>query len=101
MGAKIQADEISYIIKERIDNFELNCDEQRGVNINIPGVSVSCLQEAVRQLSAAMFCTIVPCSEIVKSINDLKVEHENFYPILKNKEYNKYGWYRKFEKKRF
>ena len=26
MGAKIQADEISSIIKERIDNFELNVD---------------------------------------------------------------------------
>ena len=27
MGAKIQADEISSIIKERIDNFELNVDK--------------------------------------------------------------------------
>ena len=26
MGAKIQADEISSIIKDRIDNFELNVD---------------------------------------------------------------------------
>ena len=26
MGAKIQADEISSIIKEEIDNFELNVD---------------------------------------------------------------------------
>ena len=32
MGAKIQADEISSIIKERIDNFELNIDEKTIIN---------------------------------------------------------------------
>lgn len=77
--------------------------DERGIiiSINVPGVSASCLQDAVRQLGAAMVCTIESCSSIAKSINDLKVEHENFYPILKDNENNKYGWYRKFEKKRF
>lgn len=76
---------------------------ERGIiiSINVPGVSASCLQDAVRQLNIAMVGTIGSCSRIAKSINDLKVEHENFYPILKNKEHNKHGWYRKFEKKRF
>lgn len=77
--------------------------DERGIviSINVPGVSVACLQEAVRQLSAGMVCTIGPCSSIAKSINDLKIVHENTYPILKDKEHNKHGWYRKFEKKRF
>lgn len=76
---------------------------ERGIviSINVPGVSVACLQDAVRQLSAAMVYTIGPCSSIAKSFNDLKVKRENIYPILKDKEHNKYGWYRKFEKKRF
>jgi len=103
--SKIQADEISSIIKERIDNFELSPDNDRGItiiSINVPGVSASCcLQEAVRQLNAAMFCTLVPCSRVAKSINDLQIVHENVYPILKDEQHNKYGWYRKFEKKRF
>ena len=34
MGAKIQADEISSIIKERIDNFELNVDVSNKKNTN-------------------------------------------------------------------
>jgi len=102
--SKIQADEISSILKERIDNFELNPNNDKGITIisvNIPGVSASCLQEAVRQLSAAMICTVGVCSSVAKSINDLQIIHENVYPILKDKQYNKHGWYRKFEKKRF
>lgn len=89
--SRIQIDERGIQIDERVII----------ISINVPGVSASCLQEAVRQLSAAMICTIGPCSIIAKSINDLKVEHENIYPILKNKEHDKHGWYRKFEKKRF
>ena len=101
--SKIQADEISSIIKERIDNFAL-FDMKKGItiiSINVPGVSVSCLHEAINQLDAAMVSASISCSSIAKSINDLAVIHENTYPILKDKEHEKYGWYRKFEKKRF
>lgn len=71
------------------------------VSINIPGVSASCLQDAVRQLNAPMVCISGQCSDMAKAINDSAIVYENVYPILKGKEHKKYGWYRKFEKKRF
>ena len=71
------------------------------VSINIPGVPAYCLQASIMQLSQAMVCISGQCSSIIKAINDLAVVHENVYPILKDKEHEKYGWYRKFEKKRF
>ncbi len=86
----------------KIDSFKCtNTGENLIISINIPGVSASCLQEAVRQLSAAMLCTVGECSSLVKSINDLQIKCENVYPILKDKKHNKHGWYRKFEKKMF
>jgi len=86
----------------KIDTFKYtDTGENLIISINIPGVSASCLQEAVRQLSAAMVSTTGLCSSIAKSINDLQIAHENIYPILKDKQDNKHGWYRKFEKKRF
>ena len=99
--SKIQADEISSIIKERIDNFESNPDGERGITINIPWVPKYCVQAAIMQLSSAMVCISGQCSGIAKRINDLAVAHENVYPILKDRKHEKYGWYRKFEKKRF
>lgn len=71
------------------------------LSINIPGVSASCVQEAIMQLSSAMVCISESSSNMAKAINDSAIVYENVYPILKDKENNKYGWYRKFEKKRF
>ena len=71
------------------------------VSINIPGVPASCVQAAIMQLSSSMVCISGQCSGMIKAINDLAIVHENVYPVLKDKEHQKYGWYRKFEKKRF
>lgn len=102
--SKIQTDEVSSIIKERIHNFDLNPDREKGITIisyNIPGVSASCLREAINQLNTVFVSASISCNSIAKSINDLVTIHENVYPILKDKEHEKHGWYRKFEKKRF
>lgn len=71
------------------------------VSINIPGVPAFRVQAAIMQLSSAMVCISESSSGINKVINDLAIANENVYPILKDKEHKKYGWYRKFEKKRF
>ena len=71
------------------------------LSINIPWVPASCVQAAIMQLSSAMVCMSESSSSMAKVINDLAVVHENVYHVLKDKEHQKYGWYRKFEKKRF
>ena len=71
------------------------------VSINVLVVSASSLQEAINQLNVAMVCVSESSNRMAQSINDLAIVHENIYPILKDKPHEKYGWYRKFEKKRF
>lgn len=71
------------------------------VSINVPGVSASYLHEAINQLNLAMVCVAESTNSMTKVINDLSIKYENTYPILKDKQHEKYGWYRKFEKKRF
>ena len=71
------------------------------VSINIPGVPASYVQAAIMELNSAMVCILEASSVMAKITNDLAIIDENVYPILKDKEHEKYGWYRKFEKKRF
>lgn len=100
--SKIQADEISSIIKERIDNFELNIDIERGITIccYIPtDIPYHLFQQGIIE-SASAPLYYKPPPDVFEVIN--KTCFETFeIPILKNKEHEKYGWYRKFEKKRF
>ena len=123
MGAKLQADELSSIIKERVDNFELNvdidCQNQKHSRPRIGIAIVGCgampygFEAAIR---AAIFDHPVEiiCGaehQMIEAIREqvgFRNEFEilNRYDIenpmlLESKENHPYGWYRKFEKKRF
>lgn len=95
MGAKIQADEISSIIKERIDNFELERDRKMLV--------IGCTPEplGLKAAVAAAIGNCIPINYVSKEKLEL-VEQSMFHEnLIYKKENHPYGWYRKFEKKRF
>lgn len=135
--SKIQADEINSIIKERIDNFELNIDlesiksERKTMKIAIVGSDMMSrnygIEAAIEQVIAmgnnypieiirlendhkisGTKPTIVlydDCEYSIRSsqkMRDLVVEQKLYIDDdLFKKENHPYGWYRKFEKKRF
>ncbi len=98
--SKIMKDEISSIIKEKIDGFELNIDEpikqeRKAIKIAIVGSDMMHhpygLKAAIRAATINHQAEIICGSE--HHIKDLIIEQMNFE--------KQYGWYRKFEKKRF
>ena len=106
MGAKIQADEISSIIKERIDNFELNVDTV--MNNSRPTLCIVGtddymylrLQAAVEAATAGEWpIEICTTSQQMKEVLSEQLYIDEM--VFAEKENHPYGWYRKFEKKRF
>jgi hypothetical protein len=117
MGAKIQADEISSIIKERIDNFELNVDysgfKHDRTHICIVGCGIEA-QQAMISLAKHIDIIDIVHADSIKNIDDYIINadvrmrelvqeqvelFEVMYPILKDIE-KPNDWYRKFEKKK-
>lgn len=135
MGSKITEDEISSIIKEKVDNFELKDDIQEErlsmeainnmlhdltefgmtasyvtLNDNKRGI---CIQSIPMDMCAVMPASIMIeptfpvnsnpyyqrkyASKDTMEIIDAIIFQEDKQP----KDNNPYGWYRKFEKKRF
>lgn len=133
MCAKIQADEIASIIKERVDNFELNIDsnnkKDNRLRICIVGSGrAHGIKAAIEQVIAMgnnypieimrfendhKICGTKPTMVIYddyeysiknsQKMIDLEVEQKLLYidDNLFKKENHPYGWYRKFEKKRY
>lgn len=119
MCAKITEDEISSIIKEKVDNFELNvdidCQKHSRPRIEIVGCGAMPygLEAAIRAATIDDPIEILCGTEhqIIEAIREqvgFRSEFEilNRYDIedpilLESKENHQYGWYRKFEKKRF
>ncbi len=117
--SKIQADEISSIIKERIDNFELNvdinCEKHSrpriaivGCGAMLHGIEVA-IKSAIFEHPVEIVCgtehqMIEAMREQVGFRNEFEIlnRYDIENPILlESKENHPYGWYRKFEKKRF
>ena len=119
--SKIMKDEIASIIKERVDNFELNIDEpikseKKPIRIAIVGSGMMYrpygLKAAIR--AATSHPVKIICGS-KKQIEDLVIEQMNFknqfeildrprfdhLEVFAEKENHPYGWYRKFEKKRY
>ena len=114
--SKIQADEISSIIKERIDGFELNNDI---LEHNRPQICmIECddyeylrLQSAVEAAIASESPIEVICTtqqQMREVLNEQGYWTNNKFDHLEvladrefKKENHQHGWYRKFEKKRF
>ena len=124
MGSNIQADEISSIIKERIDNFELTIDKPIKSERKAMGIAIVGCGAMPYELEAAIRAAIIdhPVKIICGSkqqIEDIMVEQMDFknqFEIIGRhrfdhlevfaddafkKDHHPYGWYRKFEKKRF
>lgn len=132
MSSKITKDEIASIIKERIDNFELNVDAEHSGHIRKRTICiVGCGNNRPYGLPAAVIAAhadglgvqIVRCDEdkisgirgdiilhdeiefFLNSEEKMKKMIEEQISYLPNELYKKenhpYGWYRKFEKKRY
>ncbi len=120
MDSKIQADEISSIIKERIDNFELNADNYESEHyrniIRIVGYGADLIPAQQAMISLAKHIDIINIvhEDYIKNVDDYIINadarmkelvqeqvelFEVAYPILKDIEKPK-DWYRKFEKKK-
>jgi hypothetical protein len=84
----ITPDEIVSVIKERIDNFELNVDSSETNDI-ICGSSEQ-LKDVINEQAYYLHNRHQPSDFQLTTANE----------IFK-KENHPYGWYRKFEKKRF
>lgn len=105
--SKIMEDEIASIIKERVDNFELQIDN----NTSEPesrGIVIGCGSECLG-LKAAVSAAVGHQIEIVNIHDFTRQTIRSRYSkeliiepmlIIEDKNPHHYGWYRKMEKKK-
>ena len=111
MDAKIQADEISSIIKERIDNFELNVDVETSCIKNRRDMVVCIVQmtpfergilqevEIFGNLTLGYNVEVFSQKRLQKNVlEQINIEELVCTEVIK--ELRPKDWYRKFEKKK-
>ena len=96
MDKKSTYDDISEVIKERVDNFELKDDIQEE-RLSIEAMPTSIMKEPSFPANSNPYYQSKYASKDTMEIIDAILFQEEKQP----KDNHPYGWYRKFDKKRY
>ena len=102
MGVKLEADEIISIIKERIDDFEINVDvsiptQERGIEI-VGACAKNKLLSIVKEMINEQLIFYNALTNQEEETKELIKALDFKYPILKEEKSK--DWYRKFDNKK-